>query len=372
MNVAYVYPGQGMNDQGMGLPLVKDKFLGRIVKPMLKLANEIGGDTFSLEHNLEYTWKHGNDSDLKDPLVTHLSVFTLCKAVQAGLEQKLEEKRVKIDESYCAGLSMGRKCVLPFNEHTLRLMGLRGLELKGTPEGSKEMMGWKKSLLNVDPGFKLDPSGYSLVTIIGLDDLTVEEICQETGAKISNHNARNIINISGANTNLARATDFLKVAGGKIINQQLQPFHNYVLMAGFEQAFGDIAIAEKSRYNGQRLPSKLISDSDGGFIRTYKTLLEDAGRHGRYVNRFVDAAKKIEDLDATVIVIAFSERSAKGMKTLLGPKKRDEAILAYDPHSIDSAVEKLAIIHKEGRAQQASRSYPWAARTRRSPSPYSC
>ena len=54
-----------------------------------------------------------------------------------------------------------------------------------------------------------------MAAIIGLDDIIVEEICQETGVEIANVNSDNQIVISGDRISLARAMDFCAARGAR-------------------------------------------------------------------------------------------------------------------------------------------------------------
>jgi [acyl-carrier-protein] S-malonyltransferase len=56
-----------------------------------------------------------------------------------------------------------------------------------------------------------------MAAIIGLDELSVEEICQETGAQISNLNSPTQIVIGGSRETLARAMDLARAMGAKYV-----------------------------------------------------------------------------------------------------------------------------------------------------------
>ena len=58
-----------------------------------------------------------------------------------------------------------------------------------------------------------NPGG--MVAIIGVDELTVEEVCRETGTYTSNINSISQIVISGDHMSLARAIDLLNARGAK-------------------------------------------------------------------------------------------------------------------------------------------------------------
>jgi hypothetical protein len=334
-------------EQGMGLDILKHKFYGeKIAAPMLKTINEIvRSDPFNLEHSLEHYWENASEERLKDTLITHGSVFALCKAVQAGIEYLVGEKGIEFNEKYCAGLSLGRYLVLPFNEQNAHIISKRGLELMDTPQGSKELVGWKKSLLETKPDFEFDSSGYTLARIIGLEEESIEKVAQETNVQISNYNAPTVFNISGSRMAVARAVDLAKSMRARAQILGLPPFHNEILMAGFENSFGRIADAEKNRYSN-KLNATLISDLNSCRIETFKEFFDEAGKHGRYRNNWANTAAALEELDVALVVVGFSEKSATAMQSLLGPKKKKQAILAYGPESIEAAANQLITIYK--------------------------
>lgn len=56
-----------------------------------------------------------------------------------------------------------------------------------------------------------------MAAIIGLDDLSVEEICQETGAQVCNLNSPTQIVIGGSRETLVRAMDLARAMGARYI-----------------------------------------------------------------------------------------------------------------------------------------------------------
>ena len=67
-----------------------------------------------------------------------------------------------------------------------------------------------------------------MAAVLGLDELTIEEVCQETGAQIANINALDQIVIAGDRLALARAIDLLTARGAKraIALQVAGAFHS--------------------------------------------------------------------------------------------------------------------------------------------------
>ena len=83
-----------------------------------------------------------------------------------------------------------------------------------------------------------------MAAVLGLDELTLEEICRETGAYISNINAPDQVVIAGEKIALARAMDLASVRGAKrLISLQVSgAFHTDLMrpaVAGMQQAVSE-------------------------------------------------------------------------------------------------------------------------------------
>ena len=92
-----------------------------------------------------------------------------------------------------------------------------------------------------------------MAAVIGLDELTLEEICRETGAYISNVNAEDQIVIAGDKITLARAMDLASARGAKrLITLQVSgAFHTDLMkpaVAGITQAMNEI------QFNSPKVP----------------------------------------------------------------------------------------------------------------------
>jgi [acyl-carrier-protein] S-malonyltransferase len=70
-----------------------------------------------------------------------------------------------------------------------------------------------------------------MAAIIGLDPVTLEEVCQETGTQIAHLNSPDQIVISGTNKGLAWAMDLAKARGAKrVIRLDVSgAFHSYLM-----------------------------------------------------------------------------------------------------------------------------------------------
>ena len=181
--VAFVFPGQGAQFVGMGLPLYEKSAKA---KELFDQAKEILG--FDI---LEYMF-HGSEADLKQTKVTQPAVF-LHSVVLARLYPDFKPDMV-------AGHSLGEFSALVANgalsfEDGLKLVLARALAMQEACE--------------------LKPS--TMAAIIGLPDSTVEEVCQQTEGIVvpANYNSHGQIVISGELEAVNAACEALKAKGAK-------------------------------------------------------------------------------------------------------------------------------------------------------------
>ena len=111
-----------------------------------------------------------------------------------------------------------------------------------------------------------------MAAVIGLDELTLEEICRETGAYISNVNAEDQIVIAGDKITLARAMDLASARGAKrLITLQVSgAFHTDLMkpaVAGMSQAMDAI------HFNSPSVP--IISNCNGNPIMDEMEIREE-------------------------------------------------------------------------------------------------
>ena len=104
-----------------------------------------------------------------------------------------------------------------------------------------------------------------MAAVLGLDELTVEEICKETGAYISNVNADDQVVIAGDKITLARAMDLASARGARrLITLQVSgAFHTNLMMpavAGMSQAM------DEATFNTPNVP--IIANCDANPLIT--------------------------------------------------------------------------------------------------------
>ena len=184
---AYVFPGQGAQFAGMGKDLYDSKALA---KELFDKANDILG------YSITDIMFNGTDEQLKETKITQPAVFlhSVISALCLGDE---------FTPAMVAGHSLGEFSALVAAgalsfEDGLRLVYARAMAMQKACE--------------VAPG--------TMAAIVGLDDETVEKICQQVSAVgnvvvAANYNCPGQLVISGNIDAVNQACELLKEAGAK-------------------------------------------------------------------------------------------------------------------------------------------------------------
>lgn len=184
---AFIFPGQGSQVVGMGKDLYDSSPTARSI---FDEADEILG--FSLTK----LCFEGPQEELTQTNNAQPAIFTTSLAALSDMREKTGLQDSK--PAFVAGHSLGEYVALvaadtlSFSE-ALPLVRERG-----------ELM---QNANTIQPG--------GMAAIIGLDESTTEEICQQTGMQISNINSREQIVISGPKANVANALDLARARGAK-------------------------------------------------------------------------------------------------------------------------------------------------------------
>ena len=181
---AYIFPGQGAQFVGMGIELYESS---ELAKELFEKANDILG--FSIT-NIMF---NGTDDDLKQTNVTQPAIFLHSVILAKVLGDNFKPEMV-------AGHSLGEFSALV-------AAGALSFE-DGLTLVSKRANAMQKAC-------ELQPS--TMAAILGLDDFTVEDICQRVSDVVvpANYNCPGQLVISGTIAGVDKACELLLAAGAK-------------------------------------------------------------------------------------------------------------------------------------------------------------
>lgn len=217
--VAYIFPGQGTQYKGMGEELYQNFKRSRAI---FEQADE------ALGFSLSSLCFKGTEDELRQTCNAQPAILTVSYACLLAES----EKHSLSTPSFVAGHSLGEYTalvaakVLKFKD-AVRLVRTRG-----------ELM---------QEAGRQTPGG--MLAIIGLDEVTLEEVCQETGTEIANVNCSGQAVISGPRQNVAHALDLAKLRGAKrVIPLQVSGAFHCSLMQyaveGIAKAISDVTFKD--------------------------------------------------------------------------------------------------------------------------------
>lgn len=240
--IAYVFPGQGSQQVGMGKEL-SDNF-----KSAKELFSEIDD---ALEFPLTKLMFQGPADELTKTMNSQPAIMAATLAAWLGMKEVLGPESMP-EPSLVAGHSLGEYTALVISgvlnvSDAVRLVKDRGNLMQKAAEKV--------------PG--------SMAAILGLDEPTVDEICRETGAQISNVNADDQMVIAGDLVALARAMDLAAVRGAKrLIRLQVGGAFHSRLMLPAEQGIRDAL--HQYKFNDPVIP--IIANSTGNPLVSAKAV----------------------------------------------------------------------------------------------------
>lgn len=184
--LAYVFPGQGSQRVGMGRDLYN-------AFPQAREVFEEADD--ALGFHLSRLCFEGPEEELAQTVNAQPAILTVslaCLKAAAGLAGGL------ICPAFMAGHSLG--------EYTA-LAAAQVLDLKDAVQLTRQ-----RGKLMQEAGDRV-PGG--MAAVIGLDEMSLEAVCEETGAQIANINSPGQIVLSGTKEAVVRATDLARAMGAR-------------------------------------------------------------------------------------------------------------------------------------------------------------
>jgi [acyl-carrier-protein] S-malonyltransferase len=222
MKVAYVFPGQGSQWVGMGRDLYHNF---DSAKAVFDQADE------ALGFPLSRLCFDGPEDELRQTINAQPAIVTVSFACLEAA-RSLSTGSGLPPASFVAGHSLG--------EYTA-LAAAGALDFATTVYLARE-----RGRLMHEAG-QIVPGG--MAAVIGLDEPSLAEVCQETGARIANINCPGQIVVSGAEDNLTQAMDLAKTRGAyRLIRLQVSgAFHTPLMQPavdGMAEIIATLSFAE--------------------------------------------------------------------------------------------------------------------------------
>ena len=212
MKVAYVFPGQGAQWVGMGHDLYENFSTARTV---FEQADE------ALKFPISRLCFDGPENELRQTINAQPAIVTVSFACLKALQEANRDNELPLP-AFLAGHSLG--------EYTaLAVAGV--LDFATTVYLARERGRLMHEAGQKRPG--------SMAAIIGLDEILLTEVCQETDTKIANINCPGQLVISGAVENLGKAMDLAKAKGAhRAIPLQVSgAFHTPLMQSAVDGMF---------------------------------------------------------------------------------------------------------------------------------------
>lgn len=207
--VAFVFPGQGSQKVGMGFDLFQGS---KAAREVFEKADEI------LNFPLSRLCFEGPEEKLRQTVFTQPAILTVSLACLKAADKD------NLRPDFVAGHSLGE---------------FTALAASGALDFTEALQLVSERARLMQEAAEKYPGG--MAAIIGLDEITLEEICQETGTQIANINSPEQIVISGSNRNLAWAMDLSRARGAKrVIRLEVSGAFHSLLMQPAAEGLGRV------------------------------------------------------------------------------------------------------------------------------------
>ena len=186
--VGYLFPGQGAQAVGMGQELYNNSPAARSVFHQVDMA---------LERPLTKLLFNGPEEELRETANAQPAIMAVSLACMKAMEERLGMEAMP-QPLIMAGHSLG--------EYTaLAVAGV--LDIAETAQLVRTRGTLMQEACDSNPG--------TMAAVLGLDEMTIEEIARETGTYVSNINTSEQIVISGERMGVATALDLASARGAR-------------------------------------------------------------------------------------------------------------------------------------------------------------
>ena len=218
---AFVFPGQGAQQVGMGLDLVASSKAAKLVFDEVDEALGI---------NLSKIVFEGPEEDLKNTMNTQPAILAMSIACLRAMEEILGD--LMPSPSFVAGHSLGQyTALIASNSMSLSTAAVLVRERGRLMQYAAEL------------------NSGGMAALIGMEDSVIEDICSETGTEISNLNAPGQTVISGTSEAIDKAVTLATERGARraIPLPVAGAFHSRLMkpaQEGLDMAINNVVISD--------------------------------------------------------------------------------------------------------------------------------